>query len=86
MPLSREEVLQFFLEDRIKFSTVSGIFANRPNLIEWADRNIPELEVITTKSFQVTPNPGNREPIIVEVEVGSYGNAVAEAAYLVRQI
>ncbi|MCK5672418.1 MAG: dihydroorotate dehydrogenase, partial [Spirochaetales bacterium] len=31
---------------------------------------------ITTKSYQVTPNHGNREPVIVEPEEGSFGNAV----------
>ena len=73
---SREQTLEFLLEDRIKLGTVSGILTTKPNLIEWIDKNIPEIELITTKSYQVNPNKGNREPIIVELSVGNYGNAV----------
>lgn len=76
MKKQKEEVMKFLLEDRIKLGTVSGIFTTKPNLIQWVDENIPEIELITTKSYQVLPNPGNREPIIVEMGVGSYGNAV----------
>jgi len=81
-------VIKILLEKRIKFSTVSGILSTRPNLIKWIDESIPEIEIITTKSYQVKPNPGNREPIIYEKEAGSYGNAVGlknpgmEAGYM----
>ena len=33
-------------------------------------------EIITTKSFQVRPNPGNREPVICETQEGNFGNSV----------
>ena len=74
--MTRHEVLSRLLEPRLKLATVSGVLTTRPRLIEWVDRNIPEIEVITTKSYQVRPNPGNREPILVELEPGCYGNAV----------
>ena len=32
--------------------------------------------MITTKSYQVRPNPGYREPVVVEAAVGCFGNAV----------
>ena len=76
MPKSKQQTLEFLLENRIKLGTVSGILTTKPNLIEWVDRNIPEIELITTKSYQVNPNQGNREPIIVEADIGCYGNAV----------
>ena len=68
----------FFAQRRtfLKFATVSGIFTTKPNLIEWVDKNIPEIKIITTKSYQTKPNKGNREPIIVESEIGSFINAV----------
>ena len=72
----KEDVLQFLKEDRIKLGTVSGIFTTKLNLVRWVDQNIPTVELITTKSYQVKHNPGNREPIIVEQDVGNYGNAV----------
>lgn len=76
MHKSKQQTLEFLLEDRIKFATVSGIFTTKPNLIEWVDKNIPEIELITSKSYQIKPNDGNREPIIVETGVGCFGNAV----------
>ena len=60
----------------LKLGTVSGVLTTRPRLIEWADANLPEIELITTKSYQVRPNPGNREPILVEPQAGCFGNAV----------
>lgn len=76
MANSREEIRKRLLEHRIKFATVSGIFSTKPKIIEWMDIHVPELEVITTKSYQVRATEGNREPIIVEPEVGCFGNAV----------
>ncbi|ADK80563.1 dihydroorotate dehydrogenase [Sediminispirochaeta smaragdinae] len=58
------------------FATVSGILSTRPEMIRELDRRIPGLVMITTKSYQLVPNPGNREPIIVETSAGSFGNAV----------
>ena len=72
----KEDTLRFLKEDRIKLATVAGILTTRPGLIDWVDRNIPEIELITSKSYQVQPNPGNREPIIAEQAVGCFGNAV----------
>lgn len=73
---TKQDTLDFLLEDRIKLATVSGIFTTKPNLIERVDKEIPEIELITTKSYQVKPNNGNREPIITEIGVGSFANAV----------
>ncbi|MBW2981623.1 dihydroorotate dehydrogenase [Candidatus Woesearchaeota archaeon] len=72
----REKRMNFLLEDRIKLATVSGIFTTKPAMIEFVDEHIPEIEMITSKSYQVRPNPGNREIIIVEDSVGNFGNAV----------
>lgn len=72
----QRKVLRILKDSRVKFATVSGILTTKINLIEWVDNNIPEIELITTKSYQVKPNSGNREPIIVEQNSGCYGNAV----------
>ncbi|MCH3919375.1 MAG: tRNA-dihydrouridine synthase [Sphaerochaeta sp.] len=34
------------------------------------------VDLITTKSFQVVPNPGNPEPVICETQTGCFGNSV----------
>lgn len=44
-------------------------------MISWFDRETV-VTMITTKSLQLTPNPGNREPIITEPSPGDFGNAV----------
>ena len=72
----KEEILQRLQSDRFKLATVSGILTTRPGMIEWVDRMVPEIEVITTKSYQVLPNPGYREPVLLEQEVGCFANAV----------
>jgi len=59
----------------IPLATVSGIATTTPEMIDWFARNVP-VSVITTKSIQEEPNPGNREPVITEPEPGSFGNAV----------
>ncbi len=63
-------------EDIKGFATVSGILSTRPEMIRELDRKIPQLSIITTKSYQLMPNPGNREPVIVETAPGCFGNAV----------
>jgi dihydroorotate dehydrogenase electron transfer subunit len=73
---TREEILNLLKDGRIKFTIGSGILTTKPELIEWVDKNIPEVEVITTKSFQIEETSGNREPIIVEHSIGNFGNAV----------
>ncbi len=72
----RRRALAFLLDRRLKLATVSGILTTRPELIAWADRTIPHLAVLTTKSYQVAPNPGYREPVVAEEAPGCYGNAV----------
>ncbi|MCF0238720.1 MAG: dihydroorotate dehydrogenase [Sphaerochaetaceae bacterium] len=61
---------------KVFLSTVSGAASTKPELITWFDKNVPSLSIITTKSFQVLPNPGNREPVICEAGVGNFGNSV----------
>jgi dihydroorotate dehydrogenase (NAD+) catalytic subunit len=57
-------------------ATVSGVVTTKPALIRFADVRMPAVGLITTKSFQVEPNPGNREPIITEPAYGCFGNSV----------
>ena len=56
-------------------STVSGVATTKPSLIRLFDSEMP-VDIITTKSFQVRPNSGNREPVICEDELGTWGNSV----------
>lgn len=60
----------------LHLATVSGVASTKPELIHYFDKEVPQIEIVTTKSFQVTVNPGNREPIICEPEVGNWGNSV----------
>lgn len=60
----------------VLLATVSGVASTKPALIRYFDRDIPAISIVTTKSFQVTYNPGNREPIICETEKGVFGNSV----------
>lgn len=73
---SKSEILDILKRDIVSFATVSGIVTTKPGLIERIDTEIPEISVITTKSYQVNPNQGNREPVIVEPGEGNFGNAV----------
>lgn len=57
-------------------STVSGVATTNSKMISYFDKRVDAIDIITTKSFQVTPNPGNREPIICETETGNFGNSV----------
>lgn len=59
----------------IPLATVSGTASTNPAMIDWFARET-DIALITTKSIQPDPNPGNREPVIVEPEPGSFGNAV----------
>ncbi len=63
-------------KEELHLATVSGVATTQVPLIRFVDRSIKAVKVITTKSFQVVPNPGNREPIICEIEAGSFGNSV----------
>ena len=60
----------------VKLSTVSGVASTKPSLIKFFDTFVPSVDIITTKSFQVKPNSGNREPIITEDNLGTWGNSV----------
>ena len=64
------------LEAPVHLATVSGVLSTKTALIRHVDEHLDGMSVITTKSFQVTPNSGNREPIICEMESGSFGNSV----------
>lgn len=59
----------------VHLSTVSGVASTKKEMVRYFDRSTP-VDIITTKSFQVTPNPGNREPVICEVAPGDFGNSV----------
>lgn len=61
---------------RLLLATVSGVGSTKPQLITYFDREVEAISIITTKSFQVTVNPGNREPVICETEAGVFGNSV----------
>jgi len=61
---------------KIMLATVSGVASTKPALVNFFDKKVPAIGLITTKSFQVNPNSGNREPIITEPEIGSFGNSV----------
>ncbi len=60
----------------VHLATVSGVASTKPELIRWFDQRVPAVDIVTTKSFQVRPNPGNREPVICETGDGDFGNSV----------
>ena len=53
------------LKGDVHLATVSGVASTKPEMVKFFDKKIPSVHLITTKSFQVNPNPGNREPVIV---------------------
>lgn len=63
-------------DEEVVLTTVSGVASTKPVLIRYFDQQVPSLGIITTKSFQVEVNPGNREPIICETSAGNFGNSV----------
>lgn len=60
----------------ILLATVSGVGSTKPAMVKYFDRKVQAVGLVTTKSYQVFRNPGNREPIITEPEPGCFGNAV----------
>lgn len=68
--------LHLKVNTRPQLATVSGVVSTKTALITYVDTYLPAFSMVTTKSFQVMPNPGNREPIICEMESGSFGNSV----------
>ncbi|UCF96128.1 MAG: dihydroorotate dehydrogenase [Spirochaetaceae bacterium] len=73
---TKEQILKRLRTEGLHLATVSGVLTTRPGMIEWVDRMVPEIDIITTKSYQVRPNPGYREPILLEKEAGCFANAV----------
>mgnify|MGYP006285528089 FL=1 len=69
-------VIERILNTRFKLATVSGVLTTRPGIIREVDMHLPAVDIITTKSYQVEPNAGNPEPVIVEDGVGNFGNSV----------
>ena len=63
-------------DGKVLLATVSGVASTKPELVSWIDRNVSAVDIITTKSYQVRPNPGNREPVICETSEGRFGNSV----------
>ena len=76
MPKTWESIKKMMKQGDYYFATVSGILTTHPGLIRWVDREVPEIGVITTKSYQIARNEGNPEPVIVEADYGCFGNAV----------
>ena len=60
----------------IHLATVSGVASTKKELVELFDRSIPSVDIITTKSFQVVPTSGNREPVVCSPNPGDFGNSV----------
>jgi dihydroorotate dehydrogenase electron transfer subunit len=71
-----EEIRYNHKKRKLLLSTVSGVASTKPNLIRFFDSEVSAVGIITTKSFQLAPNPGNREPVITEPETGCFGNSV----------
>ena len=59
----------------ISLGTVSGVLSTKTNLVKYASSELG-FDLVTTKSFQVVPNTGNREPIICQPEPFCFGNSV----------
>jgi len=63
-------------DSTLYLSTVSGVASTNNKMIRYFDEKVDAIDIITTKSFQVSVNPGNREPIICETAPGNFGNSV----------
>ena len=61
---------------RIVTATVSGVLTTKEEMIKLFDEHVPSVDIITTKSFQVVPTPGNREPVVCSPSAGNFGNSV----------
>ena len=71
-----EKIIHKHLKKEVMLCTVSGVASTKSELINFFDKDIKAIDIITTKSYQVIENPGNREPIVCEMEDGSFGNSV----------
>lgn len=70
------ELLRNKSKEEVLLATVSGVASTKPEMIRYFNDDVPAITMITTKSFQLKENPGNREPIICEPELGTFGNSV----------
>lgn len=59
----------------VSLATVSGVLSTKTNLLKYASFELG-FDLVTTKSFQVVANAGNREPIICQPEGECFGNSV----------
>ncbi len=75
-PVTRKPFPMGHKDREVHLATVSGVASTKPELIRWFDEKVPAVDIVTTKSFQVRPNPGNREPVICETSEGNFGNSV----------
>ncbi|MBR2282577.1 MAG: dihydroorotate dehydrogenase [Spirochaetales bacterium] len=75
-PVTRRAFPMGHKDGSVHLATVSGVASTKPELIRWFDEKVPAVDIVTTKSFQVRPNPGNREPVICETSEGNFGNSV----------
>ncbi len=74
----KRKVMELLRGNRSKvlLCTVSGVASTNGSMIEYFDEEVPAMDMITTKSYQVVPTSGNPEPIICEPEAGCFGNSV----------
>lgn len=64
------------LKGNIVLATVSGVATTKTELVSLFDKSIADVDVITTKSFQVIATSGNREPVVCSLKEGNFGNSV----------
>lgn len=79
----KKALLKRFQEMRVQalngkavyLATVSGVLSTKINLLKYASLELG-FDLVTTKSFQMVANPGNREPVICQPEPLCFGNSV----------
>lgn len=64
------------LKKNMVLATVSGVATTKTEMIELFENHIPNVDIITTKSFQVVATSGNREPVVCSPSEGDFGNSV----------
>jgi len=73
----KKDVVSFLkAQSGVKLATVSGVATTNAEMVRFFDAEVPGVDIITTKSYQVTPNAGNPEPVICETQTGCFGNSV----------
>lgn len=70
------DALALLRSGKVLLSTVSGVASTNGRMISYFDQDVDAIDIITTKSYQVVPTDGNREPVICETETGCFGNSV----------